>query len=86
MGGSRNAGSGNLWSRKNDVRNDYYSIELKETKAASYRLTLDDLIKAEQNALADRRTMIFGISIQGRNYMILTESDFLGLVDVDAPD
>lgn len=81
IGGTRNAGSGNQWSRKNDIRNDYYSVELKETKAASYRLTLDDLLKAERNALADRRTMVFGISIQGHNFMVVTENTFLELTD-----
>ena len=79
--GSRNSGSGNGWSRKNDVRNDEYSIELKETSAASYRLTLEDLLKAERNALADRRTMVFGISIQGKTYYVVTEDTFLELTD-----
>lgn len=80
-GGSRNAGSGNGDYRKNDVRTDTLSMELKYTGKKSYPLKLDDLLKAEKHALLDGREAMFGIEMGGRNWVVLSEDAYLGLLN-----
>lgn len=82
FGGTVNSGSGNGWKRKNDVRTPDYSIEYKVTAKASYTLKAADLITAEKYALLDGRTMLFGIQLGGRNWVLLTEEDFLTITGV----
>ena len=53
LGGHRVSGSGSGWATKNDVRTDDLSIEIKYTDKKSYTLRLEDLLKAERNALVD---------------------------------
>lgn len=53
LGGSINSGSGNQWRRKNDVRTDKESVELKTTTKDSYSLRAEDLHKVVANALID---------------------------------
>lgn len=79
-GGTLNAGSGNGWVRKNDIRSPKFSIECKTTSATSYRLTLADLKKAEQNALLDGRVMIFQIEMGGRLWDVIADEDLRALV------
>lgn len=74
-GGRRTPGSGN-GIRKNDVRTDEFSFECKFTAKRSYTLRLDDLLKAEKNALLEGRTMVFEVNIAGHTYMIMTEADW----------
>lgn len=77
-GGSRNSGSGNGTWRKNDVRTDDLSIELKYTDKKSYSLKLAELQEAEKNALLDNgRNHLFGISFAGENYVVMPEHDYL---------
>ncbi|TKK84661.1 hypothetical protein FDA94_29035 [Herbidospora galbida] len=83
FGGTVNAGSGNQWRRKNDVRSKKFSIEYKTTGAKSYRITKDELLQAEKHALLDGRTMLFGIEIGGRNWILLAEEDFIAELDLE---
>lgn len=76
LGGTRNSGSGNGPYRKNDVRSADLSVEYKTTKAKSYRLTNEELIKAEQYALLDGREMLFGLEIAGRHWLVISEDYF----------
>jgi hypothetical protein len=79
-GGTRNAGSGNGWVRKNDVRTPDYSIEYKVTSKKSYSLKDAELIEAEKIALLDGREMLFGIEmVSGRRWIVLSEETFLDL-------
>jgi hypothetical protein len=58
-GGRRVAGSGNGHWTKNDVRNSRVSYEAKTTKHKSFTLKLEELLKAERNALMDGRESVF---------------------------
>jgi hypothetical protein len=51
-------------------------VEYKTTKAKSYRLTNEELIKAEQYALLDGREMLFGLEIAGRHWLVISEDYF----------
>ncbi len=62
-GGRRISGSGNGWAVKNDVRNDLISYEMKTTGHRSTSLKLDDIRKAEKNALLDGREAVMGIEL-----------------------
>ena len=80
FGGTVNSGSGNGVYRKNDVRTPQFSIELKTTTKRQYPLKADELAKAERHALLDGRTMLFGIEMCGRNWMVLSEEDLLEIL------
>lgn len=77
VGGTRNAASGALWSRKGDVRSDDLLIEHKYTGKKTYTLKADDLEKNVKNAILESRMPVFGISLNNKNYVLLTEDDFL---------
>jgi len=79
LGGTVNAGSGSFWSRKGDVRADGLLIEHKYTGKKTYTLKALDLEKNVTNAILESRIPIFGISLNSKNYVILTEDDFLEL-------
>jgi hypothetical protein len=80
LGGTVNAGSGNGWVRKNDVRSPQYSAELKVTSKKQYPLKEAELITAEKYALLDGREMLFGIQmVGGRNWITMSEETFLTL-------
>lgn len=53
LGGKRVSGSGAGWVTKNDVKTDDLSLEIKYTDKKSYSLKLDDLLRAEKQALMD---------------------------------
>ncbi|MEV4454401.1 hypothetical protein [Microbispora sp. NPDC049633] len=77
IGGSRNAASGALDFRKNDVRNETESWELKYTTAKQYTLRLADLLEAEKQALLDNgRLMRFGLRMGDRDWVILSQEDY----------
>ena len=77
IGGTRNAGSGSFWSRKGDVRSDDLLIEHKYTGKKTYTLKSVDLEKNVTNAILESRMPVFGISLNDKNYVLLTEDDFL---------
>lgn len=81
IGGTVNSGSGNGVWRKNDIRNDNWSMELKYTDAGSYRLHVAELENAERHALMDNgRSMAFGVSFSGRQYFVISEAEFMTLI------
>jgi hypothetical protein len=80
VGGSRNAGSGAFWSRKGDVRSKQLLIEHKWTGKKSFSMKSDVLEKIVTEAILDGRTPVLGFSLNNENYVVLTENDFLELV------
>lgn len=81
--GSRNAGSGSGWLRKNDVRSDKMLIENKLTEnAKSYSIKFKDLDELRHRAILDDRIAVLQFDLGGRNFVILNEDDFLAIFDV----
>lgn len=79
--GTVNSGSGNGWLHKNDVRSARFSFEAKTTEKKSYSLRIDDLLKAEKNALISGREMVFAVELGGRNWMVVSQETFDTLLD-----
>jgi hypothetical protein len=77
VGGQRNVASGAFWFRKGDVRSQDLLIEHKWTGKKSFTIKSDVLEKITTEALLDSRTPVLGISLNGVNYCILDENDFL---------
>lgn len=79
LGGSVNAGSGNGWVRKGDVRAEHELWECKITSAKSYSLKEMDLEKLETQALMDGRIPVFLVEFlkSGGEYVILSKNDYL---------
>ena len=79
--GSRNAGSGSGWLRKNDVRSETFLIENKLTIATkSITLKNIDLIELRERAILEDRIPVLQFDLAGRNYVVLVESDFLEII------
>jgi hypothetical protein len=85
-GGRLTPGSGSRKHTKNDVANAEWSIENKTTSQKGYRLTHDDLIKAERGARQDGKRMAFLVEFVGGiraafprpgRYIVTSEDDFL---------
>jgi Holliday junction resolvase len=76
LGGQRTAASGAFWSRKGDVRTEDLLIEHKWTGKKSFTVKSDIIEKIVTEAIMDGRTPVLGISLNGRNYVILEEEDF----------
>lgn len=74
--GRTTPGSGNTWSRKNDVRSDRWSLELKTTAAKQYSLKAADLRIAERNAIMDGREFAFGIEMAGSTWVVMNAHDW----------
>lgn len=88
-GGTQNSGSGNTTGHKNDVRTVDRSIEFKTTKARSYTLKLDDLRKAEVEAIMDGREAILAIDFTVdhpavHRYVLVSEWDYLDMKETIA--
>lgn len=81
IGGTTTAASGAFWSRKGDVRNSDYLIEHKWTGKKSKTIKSDELKKITTEAVLDGRTPVFGIHLDGVDYVILLESDFMELMN-----
>lgn len=81
LGGSVNAGSGNGWVRKGDVRSEQELWECKVTSAKSYSLKHADLDTLYKQALMDGRIPIFLIEFlkQGDSFVVLTKDDYMEL-------
>ena len=76
VGGKTTAASGAFWSRKGDVRSDDLLIEHKWTGKKSFSLKADVLEKIVTEAIIDSRMPVLGISLNNKNYVLLTEDDF----------
>ena len=75
--GQRSASSGAFWSRKGDVRTDTLLIEHKYTGKKSFTVKSEDLEKIVREATLDSRIPVFAVHLNGKNYVLLTEDDFL---------
>jgi len=81
VGGQTTAASGAFWSRKGDVRSDTLLIEHKWTGKKSKTIQSAELTKIVNEAIMDGRLPVFGIHLDGKDYVILMETDFLELWD-----
>lgn len=81
VGGSTTAASGAFWSRKGDVRNEGLLIEHKWTGKKTKTISSAELEKITTEAILDGRTPVFGIHLNGTDYVILLETDFLEIWD-----
>lgn len=81
IGGQTTAASGAFWSRKGDVRNNDFLIEHKWTGKLSKTISSKELKKITTEAIMDGRLPVFGIHLDGEDYVILLETDFLELWD-----
>lgn len=77
LGGSRTAASGAFWSRKGDVRTQDLLIEHKWTGKKQFTVKSDVLKKIMREAILEGRTPVLGFHLDGENYVILGEEDFL---------
>ena len=86
LGGSRTAASGAFWSRKGDVRSERFLAEHKYTAAKSFSLKASELKKIETEALLVGRVPIFCIALDGKDYVVVLEDDFIELAELgDTP-
>jgi len=79
VGGQRNAASGAFWSRKGDVRSSDLLIEHKWTGKTQFTVKAKELEKIVKEAILDGRTPVLGFHLNGENYVLLDENDFLEL-------
>lgn len=85
IGGQRTAASGAFWSRKGDVRSDDLLIEHKYTSKKSISLTHAVLDKIRTEAIMDGRMPVLALHLSGRDYVVISEDDFLALRDSVGP-
>jgi hypothetical protein len=82
--GSRNAGSGSGWLRKNDVRTHELLIENKLTNnLKSYSIKASELVDLTQRGVLEDRLPVMQFDLGGKHYVILNEADFQMLIGVD---
>jgi hypothetical protein len=79
IGGSTTAASGAFWSRKGDVRSKDLLVEHKWTGKKTKTISSAELKKITNEAIMDGRTPVFGIHLDGEDYVILLETDFMEL-------
>lgn len=79
LGGQRTAASGAFWSRKGDVRSADVLMEHKWTGKLSVTVKAAVLEKIVKEAILDGRLPVLGFHLNGENYIMLTEDDFLEL-------
>lgn len=80
IGGSRTAASGAFWSRKGDVRSEELLIEHKWTGKKSKTIQSAELKKIVVEAIMDGRIPVFGLHLDGEDYVIMLETDLLEIV------
>ncbi len=79
IGGSTIAASGAFWSRKGDIRSDDLLVEHKWTGKMQVTVKAAVLEKIVKEAILDGRTPVLGFHLNGENYVMLDENDFLEL-------
>ena len=77
IGGKTMAASGAFWSHKGDVRSNDLLIEHKWTGKKQCTVKSDVLKKIMREAILDGRMPVLVIHLDGENYVILSEHDFL---------
>lgn len=75
--GQATAASGAFWSRKGDVRSKGILVEHKWTGKKSKTIQSAELKKITIEAIMDGRLPVFGIHLDGEDYVILLETDFI---------
>jgi len=79
--GSRNAGSGSFWLRKNDVRSTEFLFENKfTTNTKSITLKEVDLRELTERAIIEDRMPVLQFDLANRRYVVLVEDDFIEMV------
>lgn len=78
-GGRRVPASGAFWSQKGDVRSADLLIEHKWTGKLSLTLKAQVLEKVMTEAVLEGRTPVLGVHLNGKNYVVLDEEDFLDM-------
>lgn len=79
--GSRQPGSGAGWVRKNDVRSENLLVECKLTEnLKTYTIKFSDLRELELRAIAEDRLPVLQFDLHGKQYVVLTQDDFLTLI------
>lgn len=82
--GSRNAGSGSGWMRKNDVRSVEFLFENKfTTNKKSITLKETDLRELVERAILEDRTPVLQFDLANRRYVVLVEDDFVEMIGND---
>ena len=81
VGGQTTAACLLYWSRKGDVRSEDLLIEHKYTGKKQTTIKSDVLKKIMREAILDGRMPVLGIHLDGENYVILLEDDFLEMRD-----
>jgi Holliday junction resolvase len=81
MDGRRRAGSGAFWSAKGDVRSARYLVEAKWTGAKQITVKSQVLEKIVTEAVIEGRIPVLALELNARNYVVLTEDDFLEMRD-----
>lgn len=79
LGGQVNAASGAMWNRKGDVRTGKVLLEHKYTGKKSFTLKASELEKIVMEAILDNRMPVFAIHLNGEDYVLHCESDWLEL-------
>ena len=78
--GKAQPGSGNKWHSKGDVQSEDFLIECKQTRHASYTLSLKDLKKIERLAKEKAKLPMMIIEFIGSGeYVVLRKEDFLSV-------
>ena len=77
VGGTRTAASGAFWSRKGDVRSKELLIEHKLTGKKQVTIKSEVLKKITREAILDNRIPVLGLHLDGENYVVLLEDDYL---------
>lgn len=85
IGGQPTAASGAFWSRKGDVRSSDMLVEHKWTGKKSKTISSAELKKITNEAIMDGRLPVFGIHLDGEDYVVLLETDFLEIWDTRGP-
>jgi Holliday junction resolvase len=77
-GGKRQPGSGSGWVHSNDVKDDEYLREMKQTNGKSISIKLEDWEKLRRNALMSGRKPAMHLQIGKRRLVVFDEGDFIG--------
>ena len=77
LNGQRTAASGAFWQRKGDVRSETLLVEHKWTGKKQVTIKSEVLKKIVTEATLDYRVPVLGLHLDGENYVVLLEEDFL---------
>jgi hypothetical protein len=78
-GGRRTPASGAFWHHKGDVRSPLWLIEHKFTGRTQVTIKAQVLEKIVGEAIVNGRIPVLGLHLNGRNYVVLDEEDWLDI-------